>query len=992
MRIRLLGPVELYDAAGAAMPIAAPKRRAVLAVLALELNRVVPVERLLDLIWDGAPPPRARTVVQGHVSALRRLLSGPGAEPGLALVTRDPGYVLLGDAAQVDLHAFRTLCDQAVGVEDDHAAAELLAQALSLWQGPPLADLPSSSLRDGVAARLAQSRLSALQDWASRKLALFSGREAVAALEEAVRDDPFREPLIQLLILALHQADRQSDAVELFHRTRELLSSELGLDPGPGLRAAYETVLRAESAQVPAPAQAPAGRGAAVVPPEPAPEPAASLERPPAPSPEPLPGLLLEAPPDVSPAALPEALPAARSARHVRPAQLPCEDAWFVGRDAELGVLDQVCASDGSKSPRLALVAGPAGVGKTALALQWAHRRAAAFPDGQLFADLRGFSAAPPVTTASVLGGFLHALGAVDADIPFGLDDRVALYRSLLAGRRVLVVLDNARAVADVLPLLPTGPGCAAVVTSRNLLAGLLVRQGASVLRVEPLAPDESCDVLAASAGAERVAAEADATRELVGLCDGLPLALRVAGARLATHPGWTISDLVEELSDEQARLASLTTEDADLGVEAALHLSYRALPGPAAELFRVLGLHPGPDADRWTAAALSGQTPAEARQALAALASAHLLQETTPGRFGRHDLVRLYTVQLAQRGLSPAERDRANARLLDYYLAATAAAAEAVISQRQLLYRPTGGSLPVGIPTVAAGAEASAVWFRTEAAAMRALVSAFAEGPLADRAWRLACNTMPLYFGTEHVDDWVAASLSGLSAAEFDGDLIGRSRLHADVGMALDERGEHTSAMRYLERSVELAGESGSRETHYLALFRLGIGHLGTGSLEQARETMEAGLLEARELEDVSSQAQTLNNLGHTYNLLGRHVEGLDYAEQARKLTAAKPSSHTHLASLATRAEALQALGRTAEAIASAREAVRLSRAYGNPAYEAQALHLIGQFQQDLGRPREAAVSLQQSFDILAPLGRAEADAIHALLAEGSERAGDGP
>lgn len=918
MRVRLLGPVELLEPDGSSVLIAAPKRRAVLAVLALEMNRVVPVERLLDLIWDGAPPPRARTALQGHVSALRRLLTAPG----LTLVTRDPGYALLGAASEVDLHLFRSCYEQAAGTEDDRTAADLLAQALGLWRGRPLADLASAALRDDATAGLGQLRLAALEAWGERKLRLSLGREVLPALEQAVRDDPLREPLVRLLLLALYQADRQADAIELFQRTRELLSTELGVDPGAPLRAAYQTVLRAEATVADRPTLA-----------------AASA-------------------------------PAPAAVRRVVPAQLPREAAGFVGRTAELDALDRAC---GARSERgLALVVGPAGVGKSSLTLHWAHRSAADFPDGQLFADLQGFSATPPVTTASVLAGFLHALGAPDTDIPSDLDQRVALYRSLLAGRRLLVVLDNVRVVADVLPLLPSGPGCAAVVTSRNLLDGLVARQGASALRIEALPPQESRDLLAGTVGGSRIAAEAEAARELVRLCDGLPLALRVAGARLATHPDWTVADLVGELSDEQARLAGLTTDDADLGVEAALRLSYRALPGPAAELFRLLGLHPGPDVDRWSAAALAGRSPAETRQTLAALASSHLLQETRPGRFARHDLVRLYTVQLAQQGLSAEARDEALGRLLDYYLAATAAAAEPASSQRKLLYRPRPGS--VEIPALTGTAEAPALWFRTETAAIRALVAGCADGPRAGQAWRLACNTMPLYFGTEHVDDWLAASLVGLQAAESDGELSGRSRLHADVGMALEERGEHAEAMRYLERAVRLARESGSRETHYLALFRLGIGQLGAGALPQARQTIEACLQEARELRDLPSQAQSLNNLGHAHNLLGSHLEALACAEQARDLTAGAPSSHTHLASLCTITEALQALGRRAEAIGYAREAVRLCRAYGNPAFEAHALYLIGQLQKDLGRSAESARSLRLSRDLLAPLGRVEA------------------
>ncbi|TKA08711.1 AfsR/SARP family transcriptional regulator [Actinacidiphila oryziradicis] len=672
MRVRLLGPVELTNGDGAPVAIAAGKRRAVLAVLALELNQVVPIDRLLDLIWDGDPPPRARTAVQGHVSALRRLLSDGGS--GLELATREPGYALLGTADDVDLYLFRSLAEQASGAVDDRAAAGLLGRALALWRGTPLSDLPSATLRDEVAARLGQARLAALEGWAERKVRLTEGRDTVPELEEAVRAEPFREPLVRLLLLALHQADRRPAALDLYHRTRKLLDTELGVDPGTPLRAAYETVLRAG-------------------PPTPPPPPPLPVPRRPA------------------------------------PAQLPREAAGFVGRATELGALG---AAQG-----LVLVVGPAGVGKTALTLRWAYRSVAAFPDGQLFADLRGFSAGSPVSAASVLSGFLRALGAADGSIPADLDERVALYRSLLAGRRVLVVLDNVRTVGDVLPLLPSGPGCSTVVTSRNLLGGLVAREGAAVVRVEALPPEESRALLARTVGPERIAAEAAASAELVRLCEGLPLALRVAGARLAMRAGWTVSELVTDLSDEQARLSVLTTDDADSGVEAALRLSYRVLPEPAAELFRLLGLHPGADVDAWTAAALSGQSLADARRSLTDLVSAHLLQETSTGRFARHDLVRLYTVRLAEQDLSAQERDRALDRLLDYYLDVTATAAEPLIAQKHLLHRP-----PVppaaGTPPLAGGADASAAWFRTEVAAAQALVTSSADGPRADRAWRV--------------------------------------------------------------------------------------------------------------------------------------------------------------------------------------------------------------------------------------------------------------
>jgi tetratricopeptide (TPR) repeat protein len=281
-------------------------------------------------------------------------------------------------------------------------------------------------------------------------------------------------------------------------------------------------------------------------------------------------------------------------------------------------------------------------------------------------------------------------------------------------------------------------------------------------------------------------------------------------------------------------------------------------------------------------------------------------------------------------------------------------------------------------------------VWFRGEVPAIQALIAACADGPLAGRAWRLASNTMPMYFRTEHVDDWVTVSLAGLRAAESSGEAAGRSRLLTDVGMALCERSDFDEAMPYLHRAVGLADDSGSQEIRYLAVSRLAIGQMETGLTEQARDTMKDALGIARELHDLPLQAAVLNNLGHLLNLLGEHREALESADQARLLTAGMPSTHTHLASLATTAEALHALGRPTEAIAHAREAGRLSHRYGNPAYEALALRLIGQIQRDLGQEAESAESFRQSLGVLAPLGdRTEADAVAALLDDGPTAGG---
>ncbi|MCZ0981136.1 BTAD domain-containing putative transcriptional regulator [Streptomyces diastatochromogenes] len=412
------------------------------------------------------------------------------------------------------------------------------------------------------------------------------GRAAAVLRTEAVAH-PLRESLAAALMLALARSGRQSDAIDWYHRTRRLLAEELGVDPGETLSEAYATLLRsAEPVSVPRPAvevRAPAPEG------------------------------------------------------------LPRAPRGFTGRGAELAALDRaVRAGDGP----VCLVTGPAGVGKTAFAVHWAYERRADFPDGRLFADLRGFSDTAEPETAAVLREFLLALGVAPQKVPETVDARGALFRSLTGGRRLLVVLDNARSSEQVRPLLPGGDHCATLITSRDRLGGLIASDAARPVPLGLLQPAASAALLTTVLGEERVAAEPAAAARLARLCDGLPLALRVTAARLAERPQWTLDAMVGELADEQGRLALLDVEDR--GVSAALRLTVQQLPESAARMFRAVGLHTGSDLDRFAAGALAGTTPGQASADLDRLAAAHLLTEAVPGRWTPHDLVRLYARHLA--------------------------------------------------------------------------------------------------------------------------------------------------------------------------------------------------------------------------------------------------------------------------------------------------------------------------------------------------------
>ncbi|MBP2338948.1 DNA-binding SARP family transcriptional activator [Saccharothrix coeruleofusca] len=853
----------------------AAKRRTVLAALALELNRVVSGDRLLALVWNGAPPPQAKAALQGHIAQLRKVL-----DDGVSLVTRAPGYVLTGDRDAVDVFRFEDLI-AAAREADDEAAAAQLTSALRLWRGPVLADVPADQLREAVSARLEELRLVAVQDLASRLFRLDRAGEAVSGLREAVDGHPLREPLVARLVLALHRTGRQAEALELFHRTREQLAEELGVDPGPELREAYQAVLAGDAP-----------------PPSPPPSPPAPVERPTA-----------------------------------VPAQLPREHRGFVGRDAELCALEEALTGQDSA---IGLLVGPAGVGKTALALRWAHRAAGDFPDGQLFVNLRGFDETEPLDPRAALVGFLRALGLSDSQIAADLEDQAAQYRSLLAGRRVLVVLDNARSAEQVRPLLPGSSRCLVLVTSRHLLDDLVVTEGATSLQVQTLPEQNAEDLLAAALGRQRIEQEPEAVAELVELCDRLPLALRIAGARLASRPRWTVQSLVDELRDEQGRLSGLSLE-AGRGVHAALAVSYRELPEAAARLLRRLGLHPGTDLDSYTAAALMDINVVTARTHLRTLAYANLLHESMPDRYSRHDLVRLFTHQLAATD-SEADNAEATSRLLDYYLH-VADAARAHLSDHVRPFAPPAHR-PASSPELSSHA-AALEWFTLEEANLGLALDIAQGGGQHQRTWQLALCLDAFHFRRGNRLDRLALCRIGLSAARELGDAHAEATFLLRLGSTLADMGRIEEAVRACTDAARLA--SGDRHLELAALANLGYCLMADGRLDEAQERITEALELAREVGDTRSQASGLNNLANVLLAKDRPEEALRHATEALGLFGSVAPTKAHTATLHTVGAANQRLGRLDEALESYRAGLALAERLGDRYQEALCHRAIG-------------------------------------------------
>ncbi|MFE9429253.1 BTAD domain-containing putative transcriptional regulator [Kitasatospora sp. NPDC006697] len=927
MGIRLLGPVELRTADGRPTELGGAQRRAVLALLALRSERVVPIERFFELLWGDDPPARARAALQGHVAALRKLLAGSPFE----LLTRAPGYLLTGGAELIDVRRFEALAASAEEQAQDGPAAELLEEALGLWTGAALADLPDTELRQSLVDRLDAARTTVLTAWAERRLRLGSGAVAVPALEQRVRADGLREPVVALLIRCLHQAGRLSDALAVYHHARERLAAELGVVPGAALQAALAEVLRAgEEAEE-------------IVPP-------------------PVPAFAAFAGPADS-----------GTPRANVPRQLPRQPAGFVGRGSESVWLDRECGPDRT-GDGLALVVGPAGAGKSATVIRWAHAVAEGFPDGQLFVDLRGFDPAGPADPGEVLAQFLKALGVAESAIPEDRAERAALYRATTEGLRLLVVLDNARGAEEVTELLPAGQAGAAVVTSRNTLEDLVVTEGAALLRLAALPDDDALRLLERSLTPERVRAELAAAQQLTALCDQLPLALRIAASRLAARPGWTIADLVTELSDERTRLRSLDTHGA-VSVRTALALTHRHLSVTAGQLISLLAAHPGREVDAYAGAALLGTDLGTARAALGELAAYHLLSESTPGRYTRHDLIRLFGMELFGE-LPAALRRQSTDRLLDYYLAAARHCNEHLDPGHES-YGPLAHP-PRALPQPA-DARAALVWFVSEEPTIRSLVAAAAEAD-PERAWRLAMVASGLYYGSSRLIDWLGYLRSGLRAAERTGNPRAVAALEANIANALIGVERIVEAVELGERAL-LNTTPADGFVHVRVLFTLALATAVAGRPAEAERLAGRALALSRVGDPPERVGATLAYAASMSVLAGDPVTGLARAREARALLAAHPSATVHAWAILSEAQSLQLLGEFEASEAAWSELLAICRQAGFLHLHAAAEQSYAEFLLRQGREAEAAEHLRSAISLYRSHGHLAA-AVTDLLA----------
>ncbi len=946
MRFRLLGPVEVRageDWRG----IGAPKWRSVLAALLIYPGQIVSAETLIGELWRDEPPARAANLVSIYVLRLRRLMDDPD---GRLLVTRAPGYLLRVSGDETDALLFEAMVRdgrRAFAAGDPEGAASRLTEALGLWYGRPLADVPPTPLVEAEAERLAELRLGAVELRITAELALGGHEQAVSELRRLLADHPLREGLWLLLMRALDGAGRHAEALEVYGQARDAISEQLGVDPGAELRQLHAELLAKDTA-------APAGvitAGVVSPPAEPAPEP--------------------------------------RQARGAKrggaqgPAQLPADVADFTGRDEQVKRLSDLLSGTGASGDpgavRIAVVAGAGGLGKTSLAVHAAHRVRRRFPDGQLYVDLLGATAAP-LLPADVLARFLRDLGVDGRDIPVDEDERAARYRTTLARRRMLVVLDNARDAAQVRPLLPGSASSAVLVTTRSRMPDLA---STKLVDLNVLDDDEALKLFVKVVGEERAAAEPEATAELLDACAGLPLAIRICAARLVTRSGWTVRAMAGRLHDEHRRLDEMRA--GDLAVRASFQVSFTSLPPSTdkqgidpARAFCLLGLWQGPSISSAAAAALFGIPEYSAEDALEVLVDTHLLESVATDRYRFHDLLRVYAAERAADDLSAAERDAAVTRLLGWYMRTTDAAATALAPHRYNipLDAPAGDDVPA---LSFATSEEALAWYDDERANLVAATRQAAGSGLHEIAWRLPAPLFQMFSSRGNWADCIATSRIALESARQAGNRQGEAWILNNLGDALGFT-RHSEGIDCLERSLAIRREVGDRMGEAQSANNLADAYHWLGRTDEALELYRRALELNRAVGYRLGEGIALVNLGWMLVDLGRAGEAIDYLRQAREAFAEIDYVDGVGYALHILGRCHLSLGRDAEALSCLHEALASHRASGNRGRQAATLTTLGTAQNRLGLAAEARESWTQATAIFTELGDlAEAEKVWA-------------
>ncbi|PSL56208.1 DNA-binding SARP family transcriptional activator [Saccharothrix carnea] len=850
MRVGVLGSVEAWGEDGARLPIGPPQQRCVLGVLALEAGEAVPLDRLIDCLWDDDARRDARGLVHGYVYRLRKA--------GLTITRSGAGYTLEAD---VDLHRFRGLAR-----EGAHA------EALGLWRGEPLAGVTGTDLLARFRTALVEEMLAVVEAWAEHELERGRHREVVGELAARAAEHPLREKLVALAVRALHLCGQQAEALRRFDRTRGLLADELGLDPGEELRTAHEQVLRG--------------------------------------------------------------VPVSEA----RASTLPFDVPDFTGRAADLEALTRP-----STGTRVWAIDGMGGVGKSTLAVHAAHRLAERYPDAQLYVDLHGFTPGrAPLDPAAALATLLSSLGVPADRVPVDVDQRTSLWRTTLADRKAVVVLDNAADAEQVAPLIPGAPDCLVLVTSRRRLVDL---DGATPLSLDVLPVPEAVELFTAVAG-ERPAGDRAAVLEVVELCGRLPLAIRMAAARLRHRPQWLAADLLDVLRTKQSRLSGLT---------AVFTVSYEHLEPLRRRVFRTLAVHPGEHFDAFAAAAVTDVPLPRARDLVEDLLDDHLLEQKSRGRYEFHDLVRQYALTL------PEDDEVPRRRMLDYYLVVADRAADLLQPGRRKAEPPVA-HVPAALPPLADNDSAMA-WYTAEHRNLVVLVEHAAAHGLPSHACALSRDVGHYLVITHHVDDLLRTQEVAAGCARELGDPRLESLSLHQLALTNYMACRYRVGLEYATRNVELA-RGLPNEAHTVAV--AGLLHHRLGAYSAALDCHRAALEIAQRDQDYRVSAICTANIGRTRLALGDADEARELLEKALVRSREIGERNEEASNLTTLGTALSRLGRHDEALAALRAGLALAEELGNVHYAVRGGIELADGLLAAGLPAEAEPHARRAIDAL--------------------------
>jgi DNA-binding SARP family transcriptional activator/tetratricopeptide (TPR) repeat protein len=974
--VGLLGPL-LVRVDGQVVSVPRGKQRTLLAILLLRAGRIVTADQLADLIWADVPPPSATVTLQNHVKRLRQALGSVGRD---RIRTQPGGYLIQVESGELDLTVMEQALSDArqAGREADWPrTAQRAAAALGVWRGEPLCDIDLSPSAMPEIARLTELHLQALELRIEADLQLTRHADVVTELGQLVAAMPLREHLHAMLMLALYRCGRRAEALAAYRGARDVLIDELGAEPGPAIQALHQQILSDDPALSP-----------------------------------PLPSSQL----------------ATETQGGAVPRQLPATVGCFTGRDAELAALTGLLGPQpGVRAQALVIsaIGGTAGVGKTALAVQWAHQAADWFPDGQLYVNLRGYDPHQPVHASDALAGFLRALGLPGPEIPDDLAERSALYRSHLAGRRMLVLLDNARDGEHVRPLLPGEQGCVAVVTSRDALAGLVASDGARRIQLDVLPLPDALALLRSLIGG-RVDDDPGAAAELAELCASLPLALRIAAEIAVARPAVPLAELVSELAP--ARLDTLDAGEERADVRAVISWSVRQLPDDAARSFALIGLHPGEDLDKHACAAMTSTSIAGAKRTFGRLNRASLLQTTAPGRYGMHDLLRAYArEQAAARDVS-GQSQQALTQLFDYYLAAAARAMDTLFPAEAHL-RPQVAESAVVLPAMAAAADARA-WLDSERANLVTVVADCAAHGKPEYVTRLAATLFRYLTSGGHLQDaqviygqalWSArgsgdlaaegASLNGLggigimqgnfraAAAQYlaalecyrlCGDRAGQAKVLNNLGITADRMSDRSTAANYYRQAMAAYEDAGDRHGVARAQSDLAGDEAELGNLDLAYEHLQVALRTFRETHDQIREAEALSRIGELSLMRDQLAQAADFFGQALAIFRLIDHRTGIATALRLLGEVGLRLGEYQQASDSLRQALSQYRHIGHQYGEMMTLRRLAEARHATGKPDAARADLTAALRLASETGNVYEQAnVHTDIGETCRAAG---